>query len=1169
MVRKTRRWPLFIGGALVLLIVLYLLLTSAFFVRTIVLPRVSASMGSDVTVEDISVSPFSSVVLRGLKVVPKGAEPLVEVKEVRLRYSLMAILGGTMKVEEVTVDGPVIVVTEKPDGSGNLATLLKNLPKSEPETKPSTPSGPPKLQVRNVAVKNGSLRYQAEAADGSKMLADVTGLQVTVDQLVNGQTTKFAVSADAKADQTANAASSRVGARLEGSMDIGLGANLMPGTAKGGIGLKLSEATGAFAAVAGIGLMLDTELTAQELKVLALRFTKGNEELGRVSLNGVMDLDKNEARLSYDIRGIDRRVLALVGAASGLDLGDTGLTATGRVDVLKSGNEVASNGRIAVNRFSMGMAGGRTPVVDVSTEYRVLVNQVDKNALVERLEVLGSQGGREWLKGGLDRPMRLSWDQAATGFRDSTFGLKLGPLDLNEWQILLPTNAPTALVTTELQVSAEQAGKMLRYTMTTTLDRLTTRGGPAELKNAKATIQVKGTLTDFVAAVVEMYQVDITMDQRALLGLTGLADWNTTTSLGGVQLNLAGELPALLGLYPVEGVQLRTGKIRSSLTASQKASGSSLEASASLEGLNGKLGTAELVDYQTTLSVSASKRGEELDVQRFNFAAQSGFAQGGSMDARAKYNLTSGTGTADFKISGFNESALAPFLAPALAPNKLKSVALDVQGKAEFAQSGKAAMQVGVKVSNLVVDDAAGRLPKTPMGIGLDLDAQTDGRLAEVKKFDIDLGATDRASNRLSLTARLDMATNGASPSTITVKSDGLDLTPYYDLIAGTTNAPATAQAPAPVGDPNVEPAPIHLPIRDLTVDLDLARVFLRELDLSQLKGRLTAKDDVVVLDGFGFGLNGAPVKGRARANLAVLGYEYDVDFSADQVPMAPVVDSFVPVLKGMSKGTFLAGLQLKGAGVTGPNLRRNLGGKIAFGGTNVLITIPERSIPLPRLLVRLIPLFPSEINPRTLLTLIGRSAVLTEPVRVLELNALIADGAVAVSNTRVGNSAFLSEVTGNIRLNDIITNSPVNLPVTLAFALQNQMPAPRKIGRVIGTVGATGWEQDRLGMGAVLLATDVPGVGNLGNRLTEGLTTLGEKAGPGLGAVGAAVGNALTGGGGTSTNAASTNAPSNPLGGLLRGITGGATNKASTNAPATNRIGNPLNLLPFGRDKK
>ncbi len=1168
MIRKTRRWPLVVGGALVVLIVLYLLLTSAFFVRSIVLPKVSASIGSEVTVEDISVSPFSSVVLRGLKVVPKGTDPLVEVREVRLRYSLMAILGGTMKVEEVTVDGPKILVTEKPDGSGNLATLLRNLPKSEPETKPSTPSGPPKLQVRNVAVKDGSLRYQAEAADGSKMLADVTGLQVTVDQLVNGETTRFAISADARADQTANAASSRVGGRLEGSLDIGLGANLMPGTAKGGIGLKLSEATGAFAAVSGIGLMLDTELTAQDLKVLALRFTKGNEELGRVSLNGAMDLDKNEARLSYDVRGIDRRVLALVGAASGLDLGDTGLTATGRVDVLKSGNEVASNGRIAVNRFSMGVPGGRTPVVDVSTDYRVLVNQVEKSALVERLEILGTQGGRELVKGGLDRPMRLSWDQAATGFRDSTFGLKVGPVDMNEWQVLLPTNAPTAVVTTELQVSAEQAGKMLRYTMTTTLDRLTTHGGPAELKDAKAVVQVKGTLTDFVAAVVEMYQVDITMGQTALLGLTGLADWNTTTSLGGVQLNLAGELPALLGLYPVDGIELRTGKIRSSLTASQRASGSSLEASASLEGLNGTLGTAQLADYQTTLSVSASKRGEELDVQRFNFAAQSGFAQGGSMDARAKYNLTSETGTADFKISGFNESALAPFLASALAPNKLVSVALDVQGKAEFAKSGKAGAQVVVKVSNLVVDDAAGRLPKTPMGIGLDLDASSDGRIAELKKFDLDLGATDRASNRLNLTARLDLATNAASPSTITVKSEGIDLTPYYDMIAGTTNAPAPTGEPAPVGDPNVEPAPIHLPIRDLTANLDLARVYLREIDLSQVKGRLTAKDDVVVLDGFGFGLNGAPVKGRARANLAVAGYEYDVDFSADQVPMSPVVDSFVPVMKGMGKGTFQAGLQLKGAGVTGPNLRRNLGGKIAFGGTNVQITIPERSIPLPRLLVRLIPIFPKEVNPRFLLALIGRTAVLSEPIRVLELNALIADGTATVSNTRVGNSAFLSEVTGTIKLNDVITNSPVDLPVTLAFASQNQMPAPRKIGRVIGTVGATDFEKDKLGMAAVVLAIDLPGVGNLGNRLTEGLTTLGDKAGSGLGAVGAAVGNALTGGGGTSTNAASTNSPSNPLGGLIRGITGGSTNKPSTNAPA-NRIGNPLNLLPFGRDKK
>jgi uncharacterized protein involved in outer membrane biogenesis len=1193
MIRKPRRWPLFVGGLLVLLVLLYLVATSGAFIRSVVLPRVSAAVGSEVTAEDVSVSPFSSVVLKGLKVVPRGTEPLLEVREVRLRYSLMAILGGNIQVQEVTVDGPSILVTEKADGSGNLATLLRNLPKSEESTSQPTSSKPPKLEVRNVAIRNGTVRYQAQAADGTKMAADVSGLQLTVDQLINGQTTRFAVSADAKANQTAVDGNSAVGGRLEGSIDLDLGATLIPGKAKGGIGLRLSEATGAFAAVSGLGVLLDTEMTAQELKLLALRFVKGNEELGRIGLSGALDLDKQEVRLVYDVRGIDRRVLALVGAASGVDLGDTSLTATGRVDVLKGGAELASNGRIGVNRLSVGTSAGRTPVVDFSTDYRVMVNQADKSAMIERLDLLGVQAGKEWLKGGLDRPMRVSWDKAATGFRNSMFALKLGPLDLNEWQMLLPTNAPMAVVTTELQVTAEQAGKALRYRLNTQLDRLATRGGPAEIRDAKAGFHLSGTLTDFAAAVVEAYQFDISMGGTPLLALTGLADWNLTTALGGVQMNLSGEIPPLLALYPVDGIRLQSGKIRSSFSASQRAAGASLEAAVSLEGLKGNLGTAVLSEYQTTLSVTGSKRGDEVDLQRFNFAAQSGFAQGGSMDARGKFNVASGTGTADFRISGFNESALAPFLAPALAPNRLVSVSLDAQGKADFATSGKAGAQLDVKLSNLVVDDPSGRLPKTPLGVALNLDANSDGRVTEVKRMELDLGATDRASNKLNLTARLDMGTNAPTPSTLALKSDGLDLTPYFDLFAGTTNAPATATTPAPGSDPNVEPEPIQLPVRDLTVDVDLARVYLREIDVAGFKGKVTAKNDLVSLENLVLTLNGAPVTARARANLAVPGYEYDVGFLADRVPMSPVVNSFVPVMNGMANGTFQAAAQIKGAGITGSSLSRNLGGSFGFGGTNVQITIPERSIPLPRLLVKLLPIFPDEINPRFILALIGRTAVLSEPVRVLELNANIANGTVAVSNSRVGNSAFLSEVAGSIRLNDILTNSPVDLPVTLAFASGNQLPPQRKIGRVAGTMGNTKFEKDLIGLAGVLGSLEVPGIGNLGTLGADAISNLGSKLGSGAGQVGNAVGNVvgnllgtagttpstnapanpiggiLRGLTGTSTNTPSTNAPANPIGGILRGLTGTSTNTPSTNAPATNRIGNPLNLLPFGRDKK
>ena len=60
-----------------------------------------------------------------MKVQTTGTEPLLQAEEVRLRYSLFSILGGTMKVDEVTIVSPVVQIIENADGTSNLDPLLK------------------------------------------------------------------------------------------------------------------------------------------------------------------------------------------------------------------------------------------------------------------------------------------------------------------------------------------------------------------------------------------------------------------------------------------------------------------------------------------------------------------------------------------------------------------------------------------------------------------------------------------------------------------------------------------------------------------------------------------------------------------------------------------------------------------------------------------------------------------------------------------------------------------------------------------------------------------------------------------------------------------------------------------------------------------------------------
>src|SRR5438128_916850 len=128
--RKPRRWlrvvVLILGIFILLLVVVYFVGTSSAFFKGVILPRVSKSLNANVTVADASISPFKEVVLHNLKVQAAGQEPLVTAPEVRARYSLMDIVRGNIRVDELALSSPTIVLIENPDGTRNLDTILKS-----------------------------------------------------------------------------------------------------------------------------------------------------------------------------------------------------------------------------------------------------------------------------------------------------------------------------------------------------------------------------------------------------------------------------------------------------------------------------------------------------------------------------------------------------------------------------------------------------------------------------------------------------------------------------------------------------------------------------------------------------------------------------------------------------------------------------------------------------------------------------------------------------------------------------------------------------------------------------------------------------------------------------------------------------------------------------------
>ena len=107
------RWGRRLGIAaavlVILLVAVYFTATSALFLKGFILPRAGKAVNAEITVEDASISPFSSVVLKNLRLRTTGTEPLLTAGEVRLRYGLLIPRvmgrGGTSDAGEPGCEG--------------------------------------------------------------------------------------------------------------------------------------------------------------------------------------------------------------------------------------------------------------------------------------------------------------------------------------------------------------------------------------------------------------------------------------------------------------------------------------------------------------------------------------------------------------------------------------------------------------------------------------------------------------------------------------------------------------------------------------------------------------------------------------------------------------------------------------------------------------------------------------------------------------------------------------------------------------------------------------------------------------------------------------------------------------------------------------------------------
>jgi hypothetical protein len=277
--------------------------------------------------------------------------------------------------------------------------------------------------------------------------------------------------------------------------------------------------------------------------------------------------------------------------------------------------------------------------------------------------------------------------------------------------------------------------------------------------------------------------------------------------------------------------------------------------------------------------------------------------------------------------------------------------------------------------------------------------------------------------------------------------------------------------------------------------------------------------------------------------DLGVPGFKYDLSLSAQAIPLAPLVNSFQPDRKGMLSGTLTAHMKLAGAGTTGASLQKNLTGQFDLASTNLNLSVDSIQgntfyTRLLKTLVTTIAVIPDLAkNPASgaasLLGLGGSSAggggttdLKKSPINSIILRGDAGSGRVDLQNAMVQSPTFQAQATGTITLAEVLTNSPLQIPVSVFLE--------RSVAQHLNLAGNTPANAAYAKLPDFLTLK-----GTLGNSKADINKT-------------ALVSAVLQGAGGKGGQA----------GGLLQGVGGllGKNAPAATNAPATNP--SPKDLL-------
>ncbi|TAK97492.1 MAG: hypothetical protein EPO07_13170, partial [Verrucomicrobia bacterium] len=513
-------------------------------------------------------------------------------------------------------------------------------------------------------------------------------------------------------------------------------------------------------------------------------------------------------------------------------------------------------------------------------------------------------------------------------------------------------------------------------------------------------------------------------------------------------ITVISSLSDLLPVLAIPNTDATAGALEIQTRFLQQTNTQTLNGRFRLAGFSGIVGGTAFLNYSTDADFELNSDARRIQLKRFTGRLHEGSKLGGKISLTGNYDNYTTAADVSVKLTDFNQFGLRPFLESAFGNRRLTSAALNSTLTVTRAATGDATIKAELQLTNLVTVDLKTGIATPPLEARAQFDAGIAKQIAQVRQGQVTLTPTSRSKNILALTANVDLTKSDAISGNIKLAADTLDLTKYLDLFAEKPKPPGARPATQPTAGPTLEPEAAKLPFHNFVCELNIGRIFARELDATGLQAVATLDRNHLYLKPCKVALNGAPVSASANIDFGVTGYTYDFDFSAKEVALGPLMNTIQPDRRNQVSGQATLTAQFKGAGITGTNLQRNLIGELNLRSTSLNLSLGNVRSPLIGALVNTVVGLPDLIrNPgATLENLVGRFAnfgaprggwaddLMSAPLQNIEAKITAGNGKVQLENAEVRSSAFKAKATGNLGIEPILTNSTIHVPVSLAL---------------------------------------------------------------------------------------------------------------------------------------